>query len=283
VREPLSRTFVAALLTLAASTAPAFAQQRPLWEFGLGAIGLTLPDYRGANQNQEYLFPLPYFIYRGEYFRADREGIRGVFFDSDRVEVNLSLWATPPVKSDRNSARQGMPNLNPTVEIGPSLNLTLARDLKRECRLALRLPVRAAIATDISHTQSAGVVFYPNLNLDLRPEFLGGRWDLGLTAGPFWASRPYNEYFYGVPQQFATPERPAFTAAGGYSGATFIAGITRRFDKLWIGAYVRYDNLKGAVFDDSPLFKRDYSVAAGIGFAWVFAESDRKVVVDVPF
>lgn len=283
MREPLSRTCVAALLLLAALTTPAFAQQRPLWELGLGAIGMTLPDYRGADQNRGYLFPLPYVVYRGDFFRVDREGVRGVFFDSDRVEVNLSLYANPPVKSDRNRARQGMPNLKPTVEIGPTLNLTLARDLKREWKLDLRLPVRAAIATDLSHTQSAGVVFYPHLNLDLRPEFLGGRWNLGFTAGPFYATRQYNEYFYGVPQQFATPERPAFTAAGGYSGATFITALTRRFEKLWIGGFVRYDNLNGAIFDGSPLVKRDYSVAAGIAFAWVFAESDRKVDVDVPF
>jgi outer membrane scaffolding protein for murein synthesis (MipA/OmpV family) len=270
----------AALLVALVAAAPARAVERPLWEVGVGATGLYLPDYRGADQSRGYLFPLPFFAYRGDFFRVDREGIRGIFFESDRVELDVSLFGTPPVDSSDNRARAGMPDLDATVEVGPVLVFTLARDRRIDYnyRLQLRLPVRTAIATDLSHWHNIGWVFYPNLNLDLRPEFLGGRWNVGFSAGPSFADRRFNQYFYSVAPQFATPDRPAYDAPGGYSGATFFATTSRRFEKFWVGAYFRYDNLSGAVFDPSPLVKQNYAWSAGIAVAWVFAESKTKVV-----
>ena len=275
------RRLLAALALAAAALPPAArAVERPLWEAGVGGTGLYLPDYRGANQSRGYLFPLPFFAYRGDYFRVDREGIRGIFFQSDRVEFDVSLFGTPPVDSSKNTARQGMPDLDATVEVGPALVVTLARDRKIDYnyRLQLRLPVRTAIATDFAHWRNIGWVAYPNLNLDVRPEFLGGRWNVGFSAGPVYQTQSFNQYFYSVAPQFATPERPAYSAPGGYSGAAFFATMSRRFEKFWVGAYVRYDNLSGAVFDQSPLVKQNYALAGGIAIAWVFAESGTKVI-----
>ncbi len=272
-----------ALVVLAVAAAglplPAGAEQRPLWELGLGVTGLHLPDYRGADQSRDYVFPLPYAVYRGERFRVDREGIRGIFFDTDRVQLDVSVFGTPPVDSSKNTARQGMPDLDATLEVGPVLEITLARDRRVDYtyRLRLRVPARAAFATDLIHWSYIGWVFYPHLALDLRPEFFGGRWNVGLSAGPLYATRQFNNYFYTVAPQFATPDRPAYQAPGGYSGWAAFASISRRIDKIWVGAYVRYDTLNGATFEASPLVKRDYALSAGIGIAWVFAESKERV------
>lgn len=260
---------------------PAHAELRPEWEFGLGASAFTLPDYRGADESRGYVLPFPYLVYRGEHLRVDRQGVRGIFFESDRVELNLSAGATPPVDSDENRAREGMPHLDPTLEIGPRLDLTLARDRERQWSFEARLPLRAAIATDLSHTRHIGTVAYPHLNLFTRPMIAGARWNLGLQGGLLYASREYHQYFYGVDEAFATPERPAYAAGGGYSGALALVSLTRRFSRFWVGGFARYDTLKGAVFESSPLVKRDYAVMAGIAFAVVFAESGRKVDVDV--
>jgi MipA family protein len=262
----------AALLPL-----PGRAEPRPLWEFGLGATALSLPDYRGSDESRGYVYPLPYLIYRGDKLRVDRQGARAVLLESQRLELDFSLYATPPVDSTKNRARQGMPDLDPTLEVGPQLNLALASDSAKEWRLDLRLPVRAVVATDFRHTQQAGYVFYPHLNLNLRPELLGGKWNLGLQTGPLFATRDYHRYFYGVEPQFATPQRPAYQASGGYSGALALATVSRRIGKLWVGGFVRYDALQGAVFENSPLVKQNHSLMAGFAFAWVFAESDRKV------
>lgn len=271
--------FLAAIACIAASAA--HAEPRPEWEFGLGATGLTLPDYRGSDESRGYLLPFPYVIYRGERFRVDRQGIRGIFFESDRVEINLSLNATPPVNSEDNRARQGMPDLDPTLEIGPRIDYRLMSDRAEEWALELRLPVRAAIATDFSHTKGVGFVFSPHLSLTTRPVLGGVKWNFGAQAGPLFATREFHEYFYAVGPEVATRERPAYEASGGYSGAYALVSLSRRFPRFWVGAFARYDTLKGAVFDDSPLVRRDYAFMAGIAVAWVFAESAKKVEVDV--
>jgi len=275
-RAPYGALFLACVLSL-----PAHAELKPEWEFGVGATGFTLPDYRGSDESRGYLFPLPYVIYRGEHLRVDRQGMRGIFFQSDRVEINLSLAASPPVNSDENRARQGMPHLDPTLEIGPRVDIMLARDEGRQWALQLRIPARAAIATDLSYTKGVGYVVSPHLNLTTHPVLEGGRWNLGAQLGPIWASSEYHQYYYGVESRFATPERPAYDAPGGYAGSSALVSLTRRIGKWWVAGFARYDTLKGAAFEDSPLVRRDYAVMAGIAFAWVFAESAKKVEVDI--
>jgi MipA family protein len=236
-----------------------------------------LPDYRGSDESRSYVYPIPYLVYRGDRLRVDRTGARAVLLESQRFELDFSGNATPPVDSSKNHAREGMPDLNPTVEIGPQLNFTLGRDREKEWRFDLRLPVRAVMATDLRHARQAGYVAYPHLNLNLRPELLGGKWNLGLQTGALFATREYHRYFYGIDPQFATPQRPAYEASGGYSGAVALVSTSRRIGKLWMGGFVRYDNLQGAVFENSPLVKQNHSVMAGFAFAWVFAESERRV------
>lgn len=262
-----------------AAALPARAAELPLWEFGVGALGLRLPDYRGSDENRSYLYPFPYVVYRGDAVRVDREGIRGILFESDRLELGFSLYGTPPADSAKNRTRQGMPDLDPTLEAGPRLNVTLLRDRARDWRLDLRLPLRAVIASDFSDVNAIGFVFAPHLQLEMRPAFLDGTWNLGVQTGPLYASSRFHRYFYAVEPQFATPERPAYSPGGGYSGALVLVSLSRRFRSFWLGAFARYDTLKGAVFEDSPLVKRDHSVMAGISLAWVFAESRQRVQV----
>jgi outer membrane scaffolding protein for murein synthesis (MipA/OmpV family) len=276
-------TLAAALLAAGGLALPLQAEPLPKWELGLGATAFALPDYRGSDERRGYLWPLPFLVYRGESVRVDRQGVRGVFFESDRVQLDFSLSGTPPVDSSKNQARQGMPDLDPTIEIGPLVNATLFRDREAGTQLDLRLPLRAVIATDFSHAHSAGWVFQPTLALNLRPQFGGGRWNLGVNTGPIFASGKYHEYYYGVDPQFATPDRPAYSARGGYSGWMGLVSLSRRYGKLWIGGFARYDALSGAVFEDSPLVRRNSSWMAGVAAAWIVAESDRKVEVFEPY
>lgn len=268
-------------LALFACALQARAELKPEWELGAGVTGFTLPDYRGSDESRGYVLPFPYVIYRGNRLRLDRQGLRGVLFEGNRFEFDLSMNATPPVDSDKNRAREGMPHLDPTLEIGPRLNYTIARNRAHDWALTFRLPVRAVIATDLSHWKSAGYTAYPHLAYETRPALFGGTWNIGVQAGPLYGTRGYHEYFYQVDPAHATPERPAYEARGGYSGALAIASISRRFQTLWLGAFVRYDTLKGAAFESSPLVRRDYALMAGVAVAWVFAESARRVEVDV--
>jgi len=264
---------IAALCLLAA---PAAAAELPLWELGAGIGAFALPDYRGSDEGRGYLLPVPYVVYRGKFLKADRHGIRGTLFDSDRLDLNLSVAASLPVDSSRNTARSGMPDLEPSLELGPSLEIALWRAQDRRDVLALRLPLRAAFTLEGS-PRAIGWVATPQLNFDLAGRGALSGWNLGMLAGPIYGSKRQHQYFYGVAPQFATASRPAYDAPGGYAGLQFIAAASRRFPRFWLGAFLRADTLRGAAFEASPLVKRDTYVAAGVGFAWVLGASAQRV------
>ena len=211
------------------------AESLPLWELGAGAAVVSFPDYRGSDKQRTYVLPLPYIVYRGDVLQVDRDKVRGLLFKTDRVELDISVNGSVPVRSNNNQARQGMPDLDPTLEIGPSLNFLLAQN--PQCyKLTLKLPVRGVIASDFHHVHDAGVLANPQLNLDV--QMMQG-WKLGLVAGALFGDRRYHDYFYSVAPQYARAGRPAYDAPGGYSGTQFIAAASKRFDQFWVGAFVK--------------------------------------------
>ena len=262
-----------ALLAGVAWAASAAAVERPLWELGIGVAGLRLPHYRGSDQSHNWLLPAPYVVYRGEIFKADRDGARAVVFESDRVDIDLSLAASAPTRSGDNRARQGMADLAPSFEIGPNLNLTLARGAG--WKLDLRAPLRAAVTFE-SRPQGIGWIATPNLNLDLTR--LQG-WNLGLQAGAVFASRRFNAHFYDVSLADATAQRPAYRSAGGGGGGQLTAALSRRLNDCWMGFFARFDSLQGARFVDSPLVRQRHNVALGFAVSWVLRTSTDTVSV----
>jgi outer membrane protein len=248
--------------------------RRPLWELGLGVAGLRLPDYRGSDQSRTYLLPLPYVVYRGTWLKADRDGARALLFDSQRVKVDVSVAASTPTRSRDNAARAGMPNLPGTFELGPNLNLMLAGSQHHGWRLDLRLPLRAALSIERA-PKYVGATFSPNLNLDIGG--VGGGWNVGVLTGPVFADRKYHAHFYGVDPAYATADRPAYRAAGGYAGWQALAATSRRFGNTWVGAFLRYDTLRGAAFEDSPLVRRRSALTFGLGVSWILATSPELV------
>jgi outer membrane scaffolding protein for murein synthesis (MipA/OmpV family) len=266
------RVLLAALLAIQGTVAMSW--ELPLWEVGIGLFPSTFPAYRGSKDQQYYLLPFPYLVYRGDYLRVDREGLRARLFDTDRVQINISVNASAPARSDDSKAREGMPDLDPTVEIGPSLNIQLA-ELTDKHSLKMRLPIRSVIATDLGGTEQAGWIFNPHLKLESEDVF--GGWDAGLSLGPLYGSGKYHAYYYAVDPQYATVTRPAYSASGGYSGTLALASLSRRFNRIWMGGFIRYDNLSGAQFEDSPLLETDHSLMAGIAIAWIFRQSSRTL------
>jgi len=255
---------------------PASESDKPLWEFGLGAGVLTLPDYRGSDHIFVYGLPVPYFVYRGKFLKADRNGLRGSFFDSDRVEVSLDTNASLPVKSENDEARSGMPDLRPTVEVGPSVNLKLWSTTAQDVRLDLRLPVRTALTVE-SSPHDVGWIFSPRLNLDIRKVRGLPGWNVGFLVGPLISSRRYDSYYYSVAEPFARPDRAAYQAPGGYGGTQFVVALSKRYTSWWLGAFMRADTLSHASFVDSPLVRSRHYLAAGIALVRVFEASSRLV------
>jgi outer membrane scaffolding protein for murein synthesis (MipA/OmpV family) len=251
------------------------ADEKPLWELGAGVTVLAFPDYRGSDQTRTYVLPIPYAVYRGEFFKSDRDGVRGILVDRDNVKIHASVGASFPVDSGENDARQGMPDLKPTVELGPAVDVTLWRAAPG-LKLSLRLPLRFAFTVERS-PEYIGWLFSPRLNLDI--DNVGGMpgWNLGLFASPAYGDARLHRYFYSVAPAYATASRPAYDAQAGYNGMEFLAAVSKRFPRFWVGGFVRYDTLAGATFVDSPLVRTRGYFAAGVAVAWIFGESSQWV------
>ncbi|MEX0960204.1 MAG: MipA/OmpV family protein [Burkholderiales bacterium] len=271
-------TWLAGIALACTIGADARAESLPLWEAGFGLSAINFPDYRGSDERSTFVLPIPYLVYRGEFFKADRGSLRGLFIDSERVKLDVSVNASIPVESSDNRARQGMPDLDPTLEFGPNLEFMLLQSADGRFQVDLRLPVRTVIATDFSSARNVGWVFQPQINIDFRDTaLLGPQSNVGVAAGPLYGDKRHHNYFFGVPAQFATAERPAYIAEGGYAGMQAIGAVSKRFSSYWVGAFVRWDTVAGAAFEDSPLIRQNGSVAVGAAVAWILGESRRRV------
>ncbi len=251
----------------------------PLWEAGVGMASVVFPVYRGAATSSFYALPIPYLVYRGKLLRADHDGANLEFIDDDAVQLRLSAGAGLPVKSSDVTVRAGMPDLRPTVEAGPSLEVRLWRSLDERTRVSAQLPLRAAIAVEWS-PRLVGAVGSAFLNFDHRNPVGCQGCDLGLRLGPMFETRDYNQYYYGVDPEYARTGRPAYAASGGYAGLQYLGSFSKRFAHSWLGAFVRYDSLAGASFEASPLVQSRHYFAVGIGFSWILRTSTETVRVD---
>lgn len=265
-----ARTARTAFAACAAGLAASAAHAAPLWELGAGVGGLALPHYRGSDQSHQWLLPVPYVAYRGPILRASRSGARALLVEGDAVEVDVSMTGGPPARSRDNRARASMPDLDPTVEFGPNLDVRLATG--SGWTLSARAPVRAVIALGGSPRQ-IGWQAEPKLNLDWR----AAGWAIGLQGGPLFGDRRLHRTFYEVAPVYATPVRPAYAARSGFAGWQATLGASRRVGDVWIGGYLRADALDGAVFDASPLVRRTSHLSGGIAVSWVFARSSQDV------
>ena len=273
------RLFKSALCALILCSSIVQAEEKPLWEAGIGVAALSFPAYRGSDQTNNFFMPVPMFSYHGDFFKADRHGIRASFFDSDFIDLTVSMALAPPASSSEIKARKGMSDLEGTFEIGPQIDLTFWRSENRARFVKLLLPLRAAITVEGS-PQNVGWVFHPKLNMDITdlPGLPG--WKLGLLAGPVFGNQRQNAYYYSVAPQYATLERPAYEANAGYAGMQYTMGFSKRFPKFWVGTFLRYDNLSGATFANSPLLKQTNYFAAGLAITWVLGESSTRVQVN---
>jgi MipA family protein len=266
------------VLCMAGSHAQA-AEEKPLWEAGLGVATVSFPAYRGSDQRSQFVLPTPYFVYRGEFLKADREGMRAELFESDRLELTVSGALSPPAASDDIRVRAGMPDVDANVEFGPQLNIKLWEATQGYRQLKLLIPLRAAFTLN-SNPKAIGWVLHPKLNLDLGslPSLPG--WNIGLQAGALFGDSRQHQYFYGVDPLYATASRPAYQARSGFAGTQYLVGISKRYARHWVGAFLRYDNLSGATFAESPLVRTKNYVAAGLAVSWVLGESSTRVMAD---
>ncbi|HPK54448.1 MAG TPA: MipA/OmpV family protein [Smithellaceae bacterium] len=258
----------------------AVSAEKPLWELGIGAALLYMPDYRGSDEGRLYLLPYPYVVYRGGILQVDNQRISGQIFKTDRVLLDISAFGSVPVRSSDNAARAGMPDLDPTFELGPALKVILADSRENNYKLSLSMPLRAFFSTDFSSVRREGWIFSPRLNLEKNDVIPQTGLNLGISAGPMFTDSSYNDYFYAVEPAYAKAARPAYGSGGGYGGSTITIGLSKPYKRLVLNAFASADFLDGAVFEDSPLVKTKTSFMGGFYVSWIFFQSAEKAISD---
>lgn len=257
-------------------SSPAMAYHLPKWEFGMGAGLLNVPAYRGAKGRKNVWLPVPYLAYRGERIKIDEDGARGELLRTNALHLDFSLAGSLPVAGG-DGARKAMPELNFIGEIGPSLEWLMAARGNRhkgwEQQWWLRMPLRAALSVGNPMVGYRGWVFSPYLNWVWVKGASHARWRWSLSAGPIFASQEYHDYFYTVSNDYANVSRPAYEATAGYSGSRVTLGLSVNSKKWFVGAFARYDDLNGAVFDDSPLVETRSYLAVGVVASRIFMQS----------
>lgn len=253
-------------------------ESEPLWEAGAGVVTALTPAYPGSEDTNEFVIPFPSFFYRGKILRADEEGgARGRFFKTEDFEINLSIGGSLPANSDDVKAREGMPDLNTMIELGPGFLATLWKKRgAQNYKLGLNVPLRAALAVDFFEVKERGLVFNPLLYF-VTENILGSRVFTFTGLSTVVASHKFHRYFYQVDPQFATASRPVYGAKSGYLGTTISQGFSKLIFKN-VNAFLglSYSNHEGAANQNSPLFKEKHNFTAALGFVWWFYESEER-------
>ena len=249
-------------------------KELPLWELGVGFGALHQSCYTGTNQTCSYAFPILLPVYRGDFLKADDKGFRAQLFKDDRYKLDLSADFNFAVESDNLDLREGMEDIGNLLQIGPSIEVTTYKD--KYDKWYINLPVRFVFEIDDSDVDSVGYNFSPGLVYEHK--FPETSWRIGTSVYAQYGSQEYNEIYYGVDEQFATSTRSAYEADGGYSGARLQLALTSKTPKNLLVFFLRYDNISGAVFDDSPLVETDDNLTVGFLYSRYVLKS--KTMVD---
>lgn len=204
----------------------------PRIEAGAAFLNFYLPDYPGADESRYRVLPVPYFIYRGEIFRADREGgYRGRFFNFEKFEFDVSASASFPTESEDNKAREGMTDLDWLGEVGPRFKYHLHKGPM--VKIDFELPFRYVFSTDFNHFDSRGYTVSPEIDLQHRALFdIKGFFNFSFMG--MWATEPLMDYFYEVEPGEVLNGRNQYDGKTGFLGLNTRISYVRPLNEKWV-------------------------------------------------
>ena len=281
MRTLRSRWFCSALIGLSffsashAQTEPDVeGVQKPLWEAGIAGFGLTGPAYPGADDDVGRALVLPWFIYRGPVWRAAGGTLGARVAKTAFAEFDIGLGGALRASSDDVKVRDGMPDLGFLLEFGPRAKLNLARP-SPDSVVRLELPLRGVFEFN-SGVHYRGLAFEPKLTYDKRD--LGRGWGVSGSLGLIYGDQTFNQYLYGVPSQYATSSRSAYTAKAGLITPRTQLTLSHRLNEdVRMFAYSRTDFAGKGANSSSPLHLQDRGTSVGLGLIWTLGRSSQLV------
>lgn len=244
--------------------------QKTEFEWGAGIVTLRINHYRGSDQFKNYYIPSPYFSYKSEIIEAEPSFVRGVLFQNNLITIKLSLMLGLSVESEENRAREGMPDLGYLFEAGPMIILNIWRSESRKHQLTFESPIRQVFATDFTYLKPVGIFGVPFLNFISFPQKYTLGWRSEFSVALMYGNESYHDYFYTVESRYERYNRPEYHATGGYSGIQLAWILNKKIGRILFIPFIRYDNLKYAIFEDSPLVITKHYFAFGLASFFIF-------------
>lgn len=255
---------------------------KPQWEFGVAAAALKVPAYPASAEKSERQFFVPWFVYRGDKVRLQDGGLKLIALQNSRVTIDVSISASLNADSEEAPLRQGMPNLDYLLELGPRADVRLLDETAedgRRYRLNWSTALRQAVSTDFSSITARG----PVLGTELRYKYEGlndGRTTLSASLGSWWGGEKIMDYFYQVDAAFETPQRATYDARAGYIGSAVGLSVGHEFNRK-ISAFIgfRLSLFDGAKNGNSPLYEDETNTGVFGGVSWALKESSATIDV----
>jgi len=248
--------------------------QKPLWEAGLAGFGLTGPAYPGANDDIGRGLVLPWFIYRGPVWRAAGGTVGARVAKNSFAEFDIGFSGALRASSEDVKVRSGMPELGFLLEFGPRAKLNLARP-SPDSVVRLELPLRGVFEFN-SGVQYRGLTFEPKFTYDKRD--LGRGWGFSGSLGLIYGDQQFNQYLYGVPSEYATSSRSAYSAKAGLITPRAQLTLSHKLNSdVRMFAFSRTDFSGKGVNTDSPLHLKERGTALGLGVIWTLGRSSQLV------
>jgi len=268
----LCACFGLAMLFAQGLTQAQTAASHPLWELGAVGVGVTQQAYPGSDVQVHRGLGLPYWVYRGRFFRADRQtaGLRAI--KTAHFELDVGFAGSFGARSDQIDTRRGLPDLGTLVEFGPRARLDLGEG-PAGGRWRLDLPLRGVFDLD-ERAAHRGMAFEPEIAFQRRAR---SGWAYSTSLSAIIADRRLARTFYAVEPAFALPDRPAYAAHGGLVAWRLATSFSGNLSRDWrVFGFGRVDSVSGAANEDSPLVRRTHGATLGLGVAYTWMRSERS-------
>jgi MipA family protein len=267
---------VAATMLFAGSinfTVQAAQSKLPLWEAGVLGFHIHQLAYPGSDQQIGRSFVLPYFIYRGELLRAERDNVGLRAFKTDTLELDIGFAAALGSSDDDLKVRQGMADLGSLIEAGPRLRWKL-HQYDNGTSIRADFPLRAVL--DLSDSLNySGISFEPTLFAE---HISADNSFYRVSVSALIGNETLTDYFYQVKADEVMANRPQFDAKGGLMTLRSSVSVAKRWSSKWRSfGFARYEWLQGAVNANSPLVVKQGGWSFGVGLTYIWAVSDVTV------
>lgn len=249
---------------------------KPLYEIGGGFAYFTVPNYPGSKNSSFRFIPFPLAIYRGNVLRADEDGARARLMNSKVYELGFSGGFNFPIKSSENNIREGMPDTDALVGLGPAIIFKLRKTPTQKINAAVAFRSNFEFK-NMDHVTERGILIEPYIRFWLKSSPKSPlTYFTSVSFG--YADSKYNSFFYSVPFEFKSNVRGQYRAKAGIVDTSVALALNYDFSqKVSIFTGIAHSTLAYSANNKSPLIESSENYIALFGLTWLFEESQIMV------